>query len=141
MKWVWNTRMGKADPGDSWLSRAKLWARAIKRDIIAIWLAARDPRTPWSARVLAALVAAYALSPLDLIPDFIPVLGYLDDLLILPLGIIAVVKLIPIALMAEYRQAASQVAARPVSPAGLLVVIALWALATLLLAAFLTDWL
>ena len=73
------------------LQRVKQWARAIKRDVVALWLAARDPRVPWFAKVLAGAVAAYALSPIDLIPDFIPVLGYLDDLLIVPLGILATV--------------------------------------------------
>ena len=71
------------------------WARTIKRDAQAIYLAARDPRVPWYAKVLALCVAGYALSPIDLIPDFVPVLGYLDDLLIVPLGILAVVKLGP----------------------------------------------
>jgi uncharacterized membrane protein YkvA (DUF1232 family) len=71
------------------LARARLWARAIKRDVHALWLAARDPRTPWYAKLLALVVAAYALSPVDLIPDFIPVLGYLDDLVLVPLGILA----------------------------------------------------
>ena len=68
------------------LERIKQWARAIKRDVIALWIAARDPRVPWYAKALAMAIAAYALSPIDLIPDFIPVLGYLDDLVIVPLG-------------------------------------------------------
>lgn len=113
----------------AWLDRAKTWARSIKRDVIAIWLAARDRRTPWSARILAACVAAYALSPIDLIPDFVPVLGYLDDLIIVPLGILVVVKLIPTPLMAEHRQAASLTAAKPVSRVGLAVVVLIWLLA------------
>lgn len=113
----------------AWLDRAKTWARSIKRDVIAIWLAAKDRRTPWSARILAACVAAYALSPIDLIPDFVPVLGYLDDLLIVPLGILAVVKLIPAPLMAEHRQSASLIAAKPVSRVGLAVIVLIWLLA------------
>jgi uncharacterized membrane protein YkvA (DUF1232 family) len=68
------------------LSRLKHWARAIKRDVFALWLAARDPRVPWYAKAMAGLVAAYALSPIDLIPDFIPVLGYLDDVVLVPLA-------------------------------------------------------
>jgi uncharacterized membrane protein YkvA (DUF1232 family) len=112
----------------AWLDRAKQWARAIKRDVIAIWLAAKDPRTPWPARILAACIAAYALSPVDLIPDFIPVLGYLDDLLIVPLGILAVVRLIPAPLLAEHRTAAALIAAKPVSRIGLAVIIAIWLL-------------
>ena len=133
--------MGRADSNAAWLDRAKLWARAIKRDVIAIWLAARDPRTPWTARILAALVAAYALSPIDLIPDFVPVLGYLDDLLIVPLGIVAVVKLIPAPLMAEYRETAGLVAANPNSGAGLVIVVGLWLLAALLIVALATGFL
>ena len=133
--------MGRADSKAAWLDRAKLWARAIKRDVIAIWLAARDPRTPWAARILAALVAAYALSPLDLIPDFVPGLGYLDDLLIVPMGILAVVKLIPTPLMAEYREAANLVAAKPISGVGLVIVVGLWLLAALLIVASATDYL
>lgn len=121
------------------LDRAKQWARSIKRDVIAIWLAAKDSRTPWTARILAACVAAYALSPIDLIPDFVPVLGYLDDLLIVPLGILAVVKLIPPPLMAEHRAAATLVAAKPVSRVGLALVILLWLLAAIWLVAMFTN--
>lgn len=73
------------------LEKLKAWARGIKRDVIALWLAARDARVPWYAKAVAAAVAAYALSPIDLIPDFVPVLGYLDDLIIVPIGILAVV--------------------------------------------------
>ena len=77
------------------LATLKSWAGRLKRDVVALWLAARDPRTPWSAKVLAGFVAAYALSPIDLIPDFIPVLGQLDDLVIVPLGIALAVRLVP----------------------------------------------
>ncbi|HEY8580918.1 MAG TPA: DUF1232 domain-containing protein [Beijerinckiaceae bacterium] len=107
------------------LAAAKAWARTVKRDVVALWIAARDPRTPRAAKWLAAAVAAYALSPIDLIPDFIPVLGYLDDLLIVPLGVLAVVRLIPPALMAAFREAAAA-RARPVSRAGLAAIVALW---------------
>jgi uncharacterized membrane protein YkvA (DUF1232 family) len=123
----------------AWFDRAKQWARSIKRDVIAIWLAAGDKRTPWPARILAACVAAYALSPIDFIPDFIPVLGYVDDLLIVPLGILAVIKLIPAPLMAEHRASATLVAARPVSRIGLAVVILLWLLAAVWLVTVLTN--
>jgi uncharacterized membrane protein YkvA (DUF1232 family) len=75
--------------------RLRSWGAASKRDVVALWLAARDPRVPWRAKAVAAAVAAYALSPIDLIPDFVPVLGYLDDLIVLPLGILLAVKLIP----------------------------------------------
>ena len=67
-----------------WLDRARRWARGIKRDVVVLWLAARDRRVPWYAKLAAGAVAAYALSPIDLIPDFSPVLGYLDDVLLLP---------------------------------------------------------
>ncbi len=110
----------------TWLTTAKNWARRIKRDVVALWIAARDLRTPILAKILAAGVAAYALSPLDLIPDFIPVLGYLDDLLIVPLGIMLAVKLIPAPLMSEFRATASRRDQRPVSRAGLVVIVAVW---------------
>src|SRR6187200_990081 len=75
------------------LERLKSWAHAVRRDVHALYLAAQDPRVPWIAKVLASAVAAYALSPIDLIPDFIPVLGHLDDLIIVPLGIVLAVRL------------------------------------------------
>jgi uncharacterized membrane protein YkvA (DUF1232 family) len=95
------------------LDRIKIWARALKRDAYAIYLAARDPNMPWYVKVLAAVVAAYAFSPIDLIPDFIPILGYLDDLILVPLGIWLVVSLIPEQAMAEYRARAGEVMQRP----------------------------
>ena len=106
--------------------KLKGWARSIKRDVHAVYLAARDPRTPWYAKALAACVAAYALSPIDLIPDFIPVLGYLDDAVIVPLGILAVVKLIPAEIMADNRAAATRAAARPVSRAAAVAIALIW---------------
>jgi uncharacterized membrane protein YkvA (DUF1232 family) len=107
---------------DSWKSRA----RAIKRDAHAHWLAARDPRVPWYAKALALAVAAYAFSPIDLIPDFIPVIGYLDDLMIVPLGIALVIRLIPPDIMAEHRQAAMAAEGRPVSKTAAAVIILIW---------------
>ena len=103
----------------------KAWARTLKRDVVALWIAARDPRTPIAAKVIAGAVAAYALSPIDLILDFIPVLGYLDDLLIAPLGIWVAVRLIPAPLLAEFRAAATA-RSRPTSRAAAAAVIALW---------------
>lgn len=124
------------------LSAAKAWARAIKRDVLAVYLAARDPRTPWHVRVLAMAVAAYALSPIDLIPDVIPVLGYLDDLLIVPLGLLLVVRLIPPELLAEHRAAAAaRQSARPVSVAAAAIMVALWLAAGALLWRWLAPWL
>ena len=77
------------------LQRLKDWTRAIKRDVHALYLAARDPRTPWFAKAFALAIAAYALSPIDLIPDFIPVLGYLDEVILLPLAIAFAIRLVP----------------------------------------------
>src|SRR4051794_18847155 len=103
------------------------WARALKRDVLALYLAARDPRVPWYAKIVAACVAAYALSPIDLIPDFIPVLGYLDDIILVPLGIALAIRLIPPALFEEHRQSASaRIGQRPASRIGALIVIAIW---------------
>jgi uncharacterized membrane protein YkvA (DUF1232 family) len=115
------------------LTRIKAWARAVKHDVVALWLAARDPRTPWYAKA-AACIAAYALSPIDLIPDFIPVLGYLDDVVLLPLAILLVVKLIPPEVMAEHRAAAAASEGRPVSRAGAVAVVALWLAGAVLIA-------
>jgi uncharacterized membrane protein YkvA (DUF1232 family) len=108
------------------MSRLKNWARALRRDAHAIRLASRDPRVPWTVKLLAIAVAGYALSPIDLIPDFIPVLGYLDDLIIVPLGIWLVIALIPEDVMREYRAKASAAARRPVSKAAAIVIVALW---------------
>jgi uncharacterized membrane protein YkvA (DUF1232 family) len=107
-------------------ARLKEWAGTIKRDVHAVYLAARDPRTPWYAKALALCVAGYALSPIDLIPDFIPVLGYLDDAIILPLGILAVVKLIPPGVMAEHRAAAALSELRPVNRTAAAVIVCIW---------------
>ena len=109
----------------SLLERVKQWARNLKRDVIALWIAARDKRTPLAAKLVAAMVATYALSPIDLIPDFVPVLGYLDDLLIVPLGILMAVKLIPPAPMAGFRREAAG-REKPVSRAGLVFMILVW---------------
>jgi len=104
----------------------KDWARRIRAEVLAIWLAGRDARVPILPKVLALAVAAYALSPIDLIPDFLPVIGALDDIVLVPLGILAVVRLIPPPLMAGFRQAARVLAARPVSRAGAIGVAVLW---------------
>ena len=117
-------------------SRLKDWARVIKRDVHALYLASGDARIPWYAKALALAVAAYALSPIDLIPDFIPVLGYLDDVIIVPLGIWLVVSLIPPAIMAEYRDRAKAAQERPVSRTAGVVIACIWA-ASLILAGWL----
>lgn len=108
------------------LSRAKLWARGVKRDVMALWIAARDPRVPWYAKAFCAAIAAYALSPIDLIPDFIPVLGYLDEVILLPLAILLAVRLVPPQLMAEFRAEADLRAVRPVNRAAAVIIVVLW---------------
>ena len=110
--------------------RFKDWARVVRRDVHALWLAARDPRTPWYARAFALTVAAYALSPIDLIPDFVPVLGYLDEVILLPPAILLAIRLVPPELMAEHRAAAAKAERRPVSRAGAAMIVALWLLAS-----------
>lgn len=115
------------------LSRIKTWARSLRRDAHAIYLASRDPRVPWYAKALAIAVAAYALSPIDLIPDFIPVIGYLDELFILPLGIWLVVWLIPDGIMVEYRARANEAGQRPTSRAGMAAILLVWMVSALAL--------
>ena len=110
------------------VARLRRWAQTIQRDVHAISRAAYDPRVPWYAKALAMAVAAYALSPIDLIPDFIPVIGYLDDLIIVPVGILLVVHLIPDEVMVEHRAAAVLAAERRLSRAGAAAVIAIWIL-------------
>jgi len=105
-------------------------ARQLKTETHALYIAYRDPRVSWPARLFAALVVGYALSPIDLIPDFVPVLGYLDDLLLVPLGIALALKMIPPAVMAESRDKARQAAAegKPVSRTAAVVIVAIWLL-------------
>lgn len=117
-------------------SKLREWARTIRRDAHAVYLAARDPRTPWYAKALALCVAGYALSPIDLIPDFIPVLGYLDELVLLPLGIAAVVSMIPPDVMAEHRAHAAKAAERPTSRTAVLVIVSIWAASIALMGYF-----
>jgi uncharacterized membrane protein YkvA (DUF1232 family) len=109
---------------ESWKRRA----RQLKTETYALYLAYRDPRTPWHARLFAALVIGYAFSPIDLIPDFIPGLGYLDDLLLVPLGMLLVVKMIPPAVWAESRARAGEAVAagKPVSHATAVMIVMIW---------------
>lgn len=102
------------------------WAKELKQQTLVAYFAARDPRTPWLARGLAFLVAAYALSPIDLIPDFIPVLGYLDDLVIVPLGVLLVLKLVPPEVTRSAREQALAAVETPVSRASAAIVVAIW---------------
>jgi uncharacterized membrane protein YkvA (DUF1232 family) len=124
------------------LQRLKNWAATLKREVMALWFACRDPRTPWYARALAMLVVAYALSPIDLIPDFIPVLGYLDDLILLPVGIYLVLKLVPAQAMADARaKAQSWIESRQPKPRNWItaaVIVLVWV--AVLWAAFLLTW-
>ncbi len=116
------------------IERLKDWADVVKRDVHALYLASRDPRVPWYAKALAVLVAGYALSPLDLIPDFIPILGYLDDILLIPIGILLVTRLIPPEILAEHKERARAMQAMPVSQSAAAVVVCIWALAIALCA-------
>jgi uncharacterized membrane protein YkvA (DUF1232 family) len=100
--------------------------RRLKVEIYALYLAYRDPRVPWYARVFAALVVGYAFSPIDLIPDAIPVLGYLDDLLVVPLGIALAIRMIPPHVLAECREEARNAKDRPVNKVAAVVVVAIW---------------
>jgi uncharacterized membrane protein YkvA (DUF1232 family) len=118
------------------LERLKHWARLVKRDLLALWLAARDPRVPLGAKIVAGLVAAYAFSPIDLIPDMVPVLGYLDDVILLPLGVLLALRLIPPALLAEHRARATEMAERPVSRAAAGAVVVTWIVVALLVVAW-----
>lgn len=100
--------------------------RALKRETVALYFAARDPRTPLAAKVLAAVVVAYALSPIDLIPDFVPVIGLLDDLVLLPLGVALVLRLIPPEAMAAGRAKAEAALALPKNMTAAVVIVLLW---------------
>ena len=115
------------------------WARAMKRDVSALYRASRDPRVPWHAKALAVIIVGYALSPIDLIPDFIPVIGYLDDIILLPLGIWAVIKLIPPEIMAEHRRLAST--DRPASKTAAAVIVTIWIMVFAVAAVWLVRWL
>lgn len=101
-------------------------ARELKQQTMVVYFAARDPRTPWLVRLLALAIAAYALSPIDLIPDFIPILGYLDDLIIVPLGIALVLRLVPQEVRSSAQQKASAAAKQPVSFFMATVIVAIW---------------
>lgn len=114
------------------------WARQMKTQLSALYLAYQDPRTPWYARVFAFAVVAYAFSPIDLIPDMIPLLGYLDDVILLPVGIYIALRLIPAPVMAEAQlRAATSGQRTPVSRVAAVAVIATWLLALLLVATWL----
>jgi uncharacterized membrane protein YkvA (DUF1232 family) len=107
----------------------------------AIYLASRDPRVPWYAKALAVFIVGYALSPIDLIPDFIPILGHLDEVILLPLGILLVVRLIPMDVMAEHRQLAAAAQERPAGPSAAAVIVCIWLALVALAGGFAYRWL
>ena len=104
--------------------------RQLKKETYAIYIACKDPRVPWYARVFAGFVVAYAFSPIDLVPDVIPILGYLDDLILVPLGIILVIKMIPPDVLAECREKAEEVISqgKPTSKVAAVVIVGIWLL-------------
>jgi uncharacterized membrane protein YkvA (DUF1232 family) len=104
----------------------KSWARQLRSETLALYLAARDPRTPLAAKLLAGLVVAYALSPIDLIPDFIPVIGYLDDLILVPLGLMLARRMIPAEVLADSRHRAAGMLDRPRSHAAAACIVGVW---------------
>jgi len=110
------------------LTKLRVWARQVKQEAWAVYLALRDPRTPWAARILGALVVAYLFSPFDLIPDFVPILGYVDDVLIVPFGLWLTIRLIPADVMQEMRARAEteRPTHKPVIGWGGALVIGLW---------------
>jgi len=126
-----------------WIEAMRAWARRIKRDAMTLWFARSHPRTPWYAKAMGAFVVAYALSPIDLIPDFIPVLGYLDDVLLLPALIWLTVRMLPPDVLAEARQKAEQwlaaQGAKPRSLVGAAVVVLLWCVVAVVLVSWTTT--
>jgi uncharacterized membrane protein YkvA (DUF1232 family) len=127
------------------MGRLKEWARRLEGELAALWFLTRHPRTPFLAKALAVALVAYAFSPIDLIPDFIPVLGYLDDLIILPAGIWLVLKLTPEDVLAECRERAArwleQKRPKPRSYFGAALIIALWLAALWLAWRWADSWL
>lgn len=121
------------------MGRLKHWARELKRQSLVVYFAARDPRTPMAVRLLALAVAAYALSPIDLIPDFVPLLGYLDDLIIVPLGVALVIRLIPPEVAGAARSRAAAMADKPISRAAAVFIVLVWIVAGVMLGRWLID--
>ena len=107
-------------------SRVKHWAQIVKRDTVCLYFAARDPRTPWYAKVIAASVVAYVLSPIDLIPDFIPIIGYLDDILLVPMGLWIAMRMVPSDVIEDCRLQATQLTEWPTSRSAALIILLVW---------------
>lgn len=124
------------------LQRLKRWAGKLKTEVYALYLAYRDPRVSLYARIFAAVVAGYAFSPIDLIPDFIPVLGYLDDLVLVPLGVALAIRMIPAPVLAECRERAREVMAsgKPVNRVAAAVVVAVWVVLVVLAVLLVAGW-
>lgn len=123
------------------LEQLSRWARIVKRDVHALYLAAHDRRTPWYAKALALVIVGYALSPIDLIPDFIPVLGYLDEAVLVPLGVLLVIRLIPPEIMTEHRDLAKAAQDRPTGWVAALAVVFTWVAAVAFAGWWVLDWL
>lgn len=123
------------------MGRLAEWAHALKRESLALYHAARDPRTPWYAKAVAGAVVAYALSPIDLIPDFVPVLGYLDDLLLLPLGIWLALRLVPAPVLADARRRAEATLEQPASRTAAVAIVAIWVVCAIALGTWLLQFL
>lgn len=125
------------------MQRLKAWARTLKRDVMTLWFALKHPDTPWYAKAFAAVITAYALSPIDLIPDFIPILGYLDDLIIVPVGVWLLLKIVPEHVLADSRAASdlwfSQQKEKPRSYVGLVIVLGLWGVAGWIMFSWLVE--
>lgn len=120
------------------MGKIREWTKQVshrlRRDAHMLWIAARDPRTPLAAKLIGGFAAAYVLSPIDLIPDFVPILGLLDELLLVPAALAIARLLIPEPLLAEFRAAAEQASNRPVSRLGLVLILSLWSLLLAILA-------
>ncbi|SPL71911.1 YkvA family protein [Acinetobacter stercoris] len=115
------------------LAKIKQWVKVLKQQVIVVWLVARDDRTPVFIKMLAFFFAAYALSPIDLIPDFIPIICYLDDMIIVPLGLFLVIKCTPDTIIQDCRTRALSISKRPVSRWAACIIIILWCTLLLLL--------
>jgi uncharacterized membrane protein YkvA (DUF1232 family) len=124
-------------PKDAWKARA----RDLTREVHALYFACRDPRVPWYAKLLAIGLVGYAFSPIDLIPDFIPVLGYLDDLVLIPLGVLAVRAMIPAAVLEECRQRARHLEEKPRSWTAAAIIVTIWLALSLAAIYWLAAWL
>jgi len=121
------------------MGRLSQWAHALKRESLALYYAARDARTPWYAKVLAGAIVAYALSPIDLIPDFIPVLGYLDELLLLPAAIWLALRMVPEPVLADARRRADATLERPTSRIAAFVIVLVWVACAVALGAWIAE--